>query len=56
MGALDWMYDNDSDILKYNLRIFLERTKEIKVVYDKNMGAIKNVVVMLNGTEIEIEL
>lgn len=56
LNDLDFMYDSDNDIDEYDLRIFLNNTKEIKVVYNKEFGFYHNVVELLNGTQLAIML
>ena len=56
LADLDFMYDSPSSLDDYDLLVFLENTKEIKVVYDKEYGFYDNVVVMENGIKISIHL
>lgn len=56
LTELDFMYDSNNALDEYDLRIFLNITKEIKVVYNKEFGFYHNVVELFNGTQIAIEL
>lgn len=53
---LDFMYDSFNALDEYKLIVFLEDTKEIKVVYNKNYGFYYTVVIMNDNSEISVRL
>lgn len=66
MGFVHWLDDKDLsqhdtmpnwwEYKETEFIVFLEYTKEIKVIYNKERGFYQNVVVMNNGAQIYINL
>lgn len=56
LNELDFMYDSKDALDNYDLLIFLNDVKELKVIYNKEFGFYQNVVTFENERELAILL